>query len=195
MKTYLSAAVALLTFFSSVQAEVVDVLITWSPGLCQQTCGQGLQRYLSEIPGVAQVDINLTSGSAKMRWKPNQPFNFSYIDHATRVVGLPRILNSRIKVRGTIQRSGDTFNLISLGDNTSFLLLGTTQPTPGRYEIQTSLYNRPLSEAIKNRLLESQRQHQVVTIDGQLFEPVRQINPVIIVENITVEKKEKMPGE
>lgn len=172
-------------------AEVDYVTISWTPEVCIESCGQGLKRYLSEIPEVSNVEINLAAGTARMLWKPNHQFSFQPINTATRVIGIPRILNSRIKVRGTISSSGDTYNLLSIGDNTPFLLLGPIQPNPAQYTITTSIYSHPLSQEMQNRLRDIERKRQVVAIEGTLFEPVRQISPVIIVEKLTVEEKTK----
>lgn len=186
--------ITLCTMLSiSLQAEVSMVIITWAPQVCQEACGRGLHKYLSEIPQVADVAIDLNGGSATLKWKPNQPYSFVPIDFATRVIGIPRILTARMRVRGTVQHNQDVFNLISIGDNTAIRLLSPIQPQPGRYVIQTSIDNHKLTEEMKEKLLEIESKQELVTVEGPIFEPVRSLFPAVIIEYIKAEKKEKAP--
>lgn len=191
MNTWKTLSAIFVAVSAFVVAEVQMVLITWTPQICQETCAQGLQKYLSEIPQVANVAVDMGSGSATLTWKPNQPYSFSPINFATRVIGIPRILYARMRVRGTIQGSGKIYNIISTGDNTAIRLLSPIQPQPGQYTIQTSIDTHPLTPEIIQRLQEAQSKRQTVVIEGTIFEPVRSIFPALIIESLKVEKKEE----
>lgn len=173
----------------SASAEVQMILITWTPQICQETCAQGLQKYLSEIPQVSKVAVNMASGSATLEWKKNQPYSFTPIDFATRVIGIPRILYAKMRVRGTIQHSQDIYNIISTGDNTAIRLLSPIQPQPGQYTIQTSIDSHPLTPEMKQRLQDIETKQQTVIIEGTIFEPVRSLFPALIIESVKVEEK------
>lgn len=192
----LSRLLALLTavclsLSTFVAAEVQMVLITWTPQICQEGCAQGLQEYLSQIPQVSNVAVNMASGSATLEWKKNQPYSFAPINFATRVIGIPRILYARMRVRGTIQHSQGIYNIISTGDNTPIRLLSPIQPQPGQYTIQTSIDSHPLTPEMQQRLKEIELKRQTVIIDGTIFEPVRLTFPALIIESIKVEEKDQ----
>lgn len=181
-------ALIALTVSAYLTAEVQMVLIAWTPQLCQSSCAQGLQETLSQIPQVAHVDVDMGSGTATLTWRPNQPYSFSPINFATRVIGIPRILYAKMRVRGTIQRSQDIYNIISTGDNTVIRLLSPIQPKPGQYTIQNNIDSYPLTTAMKQQFNDIIAQNQTVIISGTIFQPVSYLFPVLIVESIKAEK-------
>lgn len=189
MKKYFYIVVIPWILSLPLSAEIQQVMITWAPQICQAPCAAGLQKYLSEIPEVAHADINQANGSATLTWKSDKPYSFSPINFATRVIGIPHILTARIRVRGTITHSQNTFHIISVGDNTAIQLLSPIQPQTGQYTIQHSLDTHNLAPETKEKLLELEREKKVVIIEGPIFEAVRLTYPAMIIQSIKNDEK------
>lgn len=180
---------AFLCVFGSLSAEVQQLVIKWNPVLCKQKCVQGLSDQFYNIKGVAAVEINQAAGQAQIRWKPEFPISFPPINTAMSMIGAA-IEDIRVKVRGTIGHDVRTVSLISLGDNTRFLLLGSIMPQQSHFVTEFSPYNRPLDPQMRQKLLDAQANDLVATIEGPLFQPERSPpNPLmLIVENVRFEK-------
>lgn len=178
------ASVLMLT---SLCAEVEQVTLIWQPGLCQGACVRELYRQLGKIRGVKSVDINEGVGRAFITWQPDAPFSFYPINNAVRFVGI-RVNDIRLKVRGHITGSAHNLQLISEGDNTSFTLLNPLVPSMDQYSVRNSAYNRQLSPRVADELMETSRKRQIVTVEGQFFEPYRSPPNNLVVERITVSK-------
>lgn len=167
-------------------AEVEQIVVTWTAQLCEHGCQASLYKYFQAIRGVADVDINGPNGTATLRWKPNQRFSYAPIDAAMRMVG-PSIRDIRVKVRGTINRRGRSFSILSLGDNTSFELLGIPLPhMRNDTAIENSLYTREMDPQRFNQLQAAQQAADTVVIEGPLFEPWRSPTLRLVVQSMTV---------
>lgn len=177
----------LLLFFSSpLAAEVEWVRITWTAQLCERGCQQNVEKNLSKIKGVTQVEIDGPGGVATLRWDPRHRFSYMPIDYAMRMVG-PSIREIRVKVRGTINHHGKVFNIVSTGDNSSFELLAVPIPLMKNDTVaNNSLYTRELEPAMRSQLENAEKAVKTVSIEGPLFEPWRSPALRIAVQNITV---------
>jgi hypothetical protein len=166
-----------------VSGEIVKVNLLWQPETCQLQCPQMLAAQFQQIPGVAQIIMNPTVGSAEFRWKPTFPFIYREVKSAMQAVG-PGIRDIRLKVRGTIQFSQQYVSLISLGDNTPFLLLGPNQPQPNQTSQYYSLQEHQLTPALMAQLVEGYQQGRIAIVEGPLFMPWRYSNYWLIIEKL-----------
>lgn len=153
-------------------AEIQQIVMKWNAQLCLNICIPTLQQQLSNIENITDIQINPRAGTAVMRWKPYYPFSYEPFNLATRVVGI-RIADFRIKVRGTVIQTEDNFYIVSVGDGTTFLLLGPIQAIPNRYIVQQNIASRPLTPEMRLKLLNAAYTKQIVEIEGPLFEPLR----------------------
>lgn len=167
-------------------ANVEWVIIRWTPQICQYECQESLYKRFSAIRGVANVEIAGAEGRATLRWKPDERFSYGPIDVAMRMVG-PSIRDIRVRVRGTITHQGATFHLISLGDNSIFELLGVPLPATRNDTVeQNSLFTRALDEQMRSKLLQVEKESQLVTVEGPLFEPWRSPSLRLAIQQLQV---------
>lgn len=170
MKKFLLA----LSIFCSTQAfgEIETVRVRWTQGTCKGSCVRLVDHQFQRIPGVAEVEVNENAAIATLKWKPNQPFNYRQVEAAMSMVGLD-IEVITVAVRGTIVQAGQNFRIVSVGDNTSFNLLGTLTPEMSQQVIQFNAENLTLSTSQKEQLLQGMEKHEVARIEGPLFMPER----------------------
>lgn len=154
------------------KADILEMVMQWNALLCLDLCTDTLYQQLRNIPNLSDLQINPRAGTAVMRWKPNYPFSYEPFNLATRTVGI-RIANFRLKVRGTIRVQEDNIYLVSLGDNTQFLLIGPIRAEPNRYIVRQNIASHPFSAQLRSDLLMAAANRQVVEIEGPLFEPLR----------------------
>lgn len=168
-------------------AEIQQVVIKWTPGLCTASCIAGLDKAFKKIDAVASTSLDQAAAQAVLQWKPNYPFSYTPIDYAMNAIGL-YVTEFRMKVRGTIIHDKTNVFLVSLGDNTSFTLLSPTIPAPSQ---AASLYNvesYQLTPQLRERLIATEAQHQVVSIAGPIFTPWLSPPLLLIVESLNIEK-------
>lgn len=192
MNTKLFNWILLIYLFSCsvLSAEIEEIVMKWNALECLDVCIPTLQQQLDNIINVTDLQINPRAGTSVMRWKPNYPFSYEPFNLATRTVGI-RIADFRMKVRGTINRQQDNYYLVSIGDNTSFLLLGPIRAEPGRYIIRQNIASHPLSPKLRQQLLLAANNGQIVEIEGPLFEPLRYLL-MLIVEQIKFPEEDQM---
>lgn len=183
----LSSGMLYLTCFQPVQAEILDVRVTWTAAECQARCNKLLLAQFGKIYGVSSVQVNQAAGQADLKWKPKVIFSFRPIDSALRMVG-PFPNDVRVKVRGKIQHDPVNVKIISDGDGTSFYLLNPIIPSRNQFVIEDSAFNRSLTPDMRNKLIEAQKNNQMVTIEGPLFEPYRSPPLRIVVESLNIEE-------
>lgn len=188
LTTFLSAIV-LST--ASLQGEIENIIIRWNAQLCLDVCTPNLQTNLQQANGPINIQINPQAGTATMGWNPRVPFSFSPLNTASRMTGI-RILDTRLRVKGTVIQQGDSFILVSSGDNTPFPLGGTLNVAQtGNYVIVNNIANYPLSPDMRAQLSDAVKQRQVVTVEGPLFEPTFYTNTLIIAQLIAPKKDEQ----
>lgn len=169
-------------------AEIVQVTLVWQAGLCTPACIRELNQQLSRINGVDQINMNEGAGRAYLTWKKDAPFSFQPINMATRFVGI-RINDIRLKVKGRISGSGSNLQLISDGDNTRFSLLNPITSSPNQYSVSNSVYTRQLSADVIAKLIETVKNKETVTVEGQFFEPFRSPPNNLVAERIEIVHK------
>lgn len=176
---------SLLVFSTSaLNGEVETIALNWNPGLCVENCGQLLKQEFSKLQEVESIDIDLPSGRAVIRWNPRSPFSYVLLDRTMRRVGLG-IHYWRLVVRGYIHHDPENVWLISQGDDTRFNLINPVVPLPNQMNIQHNLANRILTPEMRDKLLTSEKNQELVTIEGPLFDPWRSpFNYFLIVEQV-----------
>lgn len=172
--------------------EIQWVSIQWTAGLCRESCVKGLNGQFSRIDGVSEIRINQDAGQATLIWKPNAPFLYTQVRNAMAMIGL-YVRSMRIKVRGTLIHDRNTVVLVSLGDNTRFVLRGPITPSPDRMVQKYSMYSHPLSAELSGELLDVERAKKLIIIEGPLFEPERAPPLQLIVERKQVVEPETRP--
>lgn len=176
-------SVSFLLLFSSVCAEVENVVIKWDAALCLDVCIPLLERNLRSIKGVTDFAINPQAGTAEVTWDPNTPFSYYPFNTASRATGL-RLSDIRVRVRGTVSHDTANFYLVSLGDGIQFQLVGPAQAQFG-YVIQANIATHPLPAYRKEQLLDAENRRQIITIEGPLFEPNR-YSLLLITEQVLI---------
>lgn len=161
-----------LSISAAIQAEVQQVTLTWTAALCQGSCVQGLERQFRKINGVDDVAINQAAGQANLKWKPGIAFTSTSVYNAMAMIGL-YIKTVRVRVVGEVSNSGQTFYLVSSGDGTPFMLLGSIQPSQTQYVQKQNMQTRLLDPATQQQLMQYAQAHQQIVIEGPLFEAYR----------------------
>lgn len=172
MRTFILLIAALFLIQEPLKAEILRVQIKWTPASCQVNCAQLLARKFQQVPGVAQVYMNQPGGQVELRWKPNFPFSYQTTYTAMQLVGL-WYDEFRVKVRGTIQINGNQVSLISLGDNTQFILVGTVQAQQGRYVTEYNAQTRGFTPTLFAQLQQAAAENRIAIVEGPLFMPER----------------------
>jgi hypothetical protein len=168
----------------SLNAEISKVTVKWlNPIICQEGCVNEMTKQFGTMNGAAEVIINQGGGQVDIRWKPRTIFSFAPLNTAMRLVG-PSINAVNVSVRGTVSHSGNTFTLDSLGDNTKFILLGPVNPNMKQYTVVHNTDNRPLPDDVKTKLLEAEKNFEIVQIDGPLLDPWRYQVLYLVVEKL-----------
>jgi hypothetical protein len=170
-------------------AEIQDVTVMWRGALCDRRCVDSLYRLFKQIRPIASVTIDPQAGKAHMIYKPGSKFEFQPINYAMRRIGLS-LRDIRVRIRGTISHTGDTLFINSLGDTTRFALIGFPEASRQRYVVPFSRYNRPLEADVKRALLFAEANHQLVTIEGPIFEPYG-TDMILVVEKYDVQQDTK----
>lgn len=170
------------------KSEIQNVRLQWTPGQCNEGCINLLSRVLPQMVGVSSVNINAPVGEATLYWKPNYKFAYKDIDYNFRRVGLAN-RDTYIKVRGTIRHRPDYVELVSIGDNTVFKLLGSMLASSSEYVIKHNPLSYPLAPELKLQLLQWEEENKIITIAGQLYDPYRYYySNYLIINHIDVEK-------
>ena len=180
----ISKLLTLLTLAATpLTAEIQQLEMRYNPAFCTMQCPNMLLNALRGMPAVAEVTMNAQQGQAILRYKPNQAFDFWAFKRALQSIGSNYDF-LRIKVRGTITGSGKNFNLISIGDNTKFVLLGPIQSSAVQYTISPNLTNHPLTPYLIESLERGVKENRIAVIQGWLFEPDRNPPYYIVIEQM-----------
>lgn len=174
-----------LLFNPSIYAEIETVTIKWTSMLCFRTCVEGLGHQFRLLPAVENVHIDEGAGRAVLRWRPGATFSYQPIETALAMIGLAFEDFIRIRVRGTII-PGPAFILVSLIDQTQFVLLGPVEPSRTDQVIIYNPQTHILSPQMKAQLAQIAEENRIVTIEGPLLSPERSPPLMLIVENMQV---------
>lgn len=180
--------------FSSLQAEIQKIIIKWNAALCLDTCIPLLESNLRAIKNVTDFTINSHAGTAEIHWRPGYKFSYEPFNLASRSVGI-RLSDIRVRVNGTIAHDQENIFLLSLGDNSSFLLVSPLRPQGNRYMIDANIASHPLSPERRAEFLEAERLGKTVVVEGSLFEPQRYTLTLITQSvQIPANKNEQQPA-
>lgn len=182
---------ALICYMSCLPAEIEKIAISWTPMLCQGSCSKLLETQFKKIPGIAEFEIDQPAGQAMIKWEGNAPYSYNSINVAMRMVGLS-IKNIRVRASGFIQHTKQNVYLISRGDNTRFELINPIIPNAKGQTVQYNLATRALSPELRQQLLNTEAEKEIVTIEGILFMPERhEVPEKLVAEQISFPQKEK----
>jgi hypothetical protein len=176
--------VSFLTIQFPLRAEIETFTIKWTSMLCLQSCNELLYSEFLKMPSVADVIMDPGAGTAIIRWKPEAPFTYAAIGAVMSKVGLA-IQDMRVKVRGTII-PGPNPILVSLGDQTQFVLLGPIEPSRTDFTITANPQAHALSPQLREQLTQAGNEQKMVIIEGPIFEPERSPPLKMIVQNIQI---------
>ena len=95
----------------------------------------------------------------------------------------------KAQVSGTISHSDRDIFLTSTGDGTLFTLISPLRPVQNGYAVpyDYNLYaggNRPLSEDMRQQLLQAEQAGQELTVSGPLFVPERSPPNYLVIESV-----------
>lgn len=170
-------------------AEIEKVILTWS-SLCTKQCAELLEKEFKKIRGVEAISINREAGVAEIKWKPNAPFAFSDLNIPTRLVGLS-IRRVYLRVKGNITHDAKSVALISIGDYTRFDLLNPVVSEPLRQSPVNNLAARQLTPELRQKLISSEEQKMIATVEGELFMPGRSAALQLVVDNLSLSTPSK----
>lgn len=179
---------AILLFLSislDISAEIQRVTIKWNAALCFATCERDLTIAFRNVPAIQGFKIDPQAGVAEVKWNPSVPFNFPAFSAISRATGM-RFKEIRVQASGQIKQEGQNMYLISRGDGTHFLLMNPLEGEPGRCLVGSNL-NQNTSSELTQRLLQAQASHQLVTVEGALYE-INQGALIIITESVSAEE-------
>lgn len=177
---------SILLFFVPLQiaAEIELVVIRWGNVLCQDSCIRTVTNQIRRLNGAAELIVSQPDAQVSIRWKPFTPFTVDSIRSVMSASGL-RFEDIRVHVRGTIVRSGRAFVLRSIGDNTSFILIGPAQASMTITVANNNLDAHILSPELQQQFADAERDSVVTVVDGPLFTRMRQAGIYLIVERAT----------
>ncbi len=170
-------------FFNPLLSEIQKVEIKWQNANCSLACAQNIGQQLRAVAGVAEAQINLAGGQANLRLIPNYPFSLRLINVALGRMNVTAD-SIRVKVRGILQFTGNSYYLISIGDNTIFNLLGPIDHQAG----QTTNYNKlttPLNPYLQSHLLDGIKNNRVTLVEGHIINPHGLPPLSLIIEQLT----------
>lgn len=171
----------------AIQAEILDVNITWNSYLCTQSCSEILYRQFQKIRGVEQIRINEAAGTASLIWKPDAPFSYQMVKVPMQMAGVG-VNDIRVSVRGRVREQGRQVALISEGDNTRFVLVSPIMPSKRMYTTKPNPYFRELAPNLRDRILRDAEQDKIMVVEGPLYRPARSPPLQIVVQSIRVER-------
>ena len=168
-------------------AEIVDVVITFSDPLCNESCQELVARTYR---GVSQVeDVTVSPGQVLLQWRPDADFSYQMVSNPMRLVGLS-IHGIFVTVRGNVRVDGQKATITSAGGTTTFNLTSAPAPRAGQY-VQ---FNNPeafqLLADLKKQLQEAEQNQDTVIISGFLLMPHR-MPLTLVVNNLSIEDDEE----
>ncbi len=163
--------------------------MTWNKASCAGSCLALLQRTLDRYPPVGAYKLDGEKGIAYIRWKPESNFDLISIKRIYQSVGFGfGIGDVMVKVRGVVIKKGKDFLLKSLGDNSTFRLLGPPHPGTTNFNSTGSWQSYPLTADQRSQLQLGYQDHLVVEVSGGIF--YNQFDyPMIITQDIKFTNK------
>lgn len=171
---------------TSLFGNIHSATLRWTPGQCSASCARALTDQWNRLEGVASVQMDQNAGQAILTWRPNAIFSYPRLHAATAMVGI-YLKEIRLTVSGTITHNAQIISLVSLGDGTTFQLLGPLAPSSSGQTIVASPASHPIPPYLHEQLLAAESNQQVVTIEGPLFEAYRAPPLYLIAGSVSVE--------
>lgn len=190
IQRYLALMIAFLCLAHSfrLHAEIEQITLKWTPGLCQSSCMRSLEQQFKNIKGVVNTHLNGPLGQGDLTWDPNTAFSYRSIEMAMALIGLG-INDIRLRVKGNITHDERNIILISSSDHTHFFLLNNISIVPNQYVEENSAFNRLLTPQTRTQLLNAERNQQTVTISGPLFQPENSPPLFLVIDSLSITEK------
>jgi len=186
MKIYVLVLFTALFSQFSLFANIQTVTLRWTAGQCSSSCIRGLTDQYNKLAGVSSVQMDQNAGQAILTWRPNVIFSYPQLQAATAMIGI-FLQEIRMRVTGTITHDDQNFALISIGDGTTFQLLGPLTPSSSGMTIIANPATHPLPPYLQEQLLTAENNQQIVTVEGPLFEAHRSPPLYLIAGSVSVE--------
>lgn len=163
--------------------EIELVLVKWAQGYCQRNCQEGLRTRLRTIPQIAEFNVEGEQAQAQIRWKPKAKFSYPTLNMIIKGAGI-HIDQVFMRIRGIIEEDRGHIYLVSLGDETRFILLSpiSVSGDPSQGVARHNAESYKLQQSMKEKLLADQAEYRVVTVQGNLFDPWRYVDNYLIVQ-------------
>lgn len=171
----------------SLKAEIELVRVKWAQGLCLKPCEEGMRRRLNNTPQIAEAIVPPGASEAQIRWKPTAPFSYPILNTIIKGAGV-HIDQVFIKVKGIIVHDHNNVHLIATENGTRFTLLSpiAVSSSPSQGAARQNVDSYKLRPPQSDKLLDAEKNHQVVTIQGTLFAPWRYVDLYLVVQSSSV---------
>ena len=164
--------------------EIELITVKWAQGYCTKNCQEGLRTRLKSVPPIAEFNVQGEGSQVQIRWKPKAPFSYLTLNMIIKGFGI-HIDQVFMRVRGVIERDARHTYLVSLGDNTRFILLSpiNVSPLQSQSVARNNVESYQLAVNLKERFLLDEQEYRVVTVQGNLFDPWRYVENYLIVQS------------
>lgn len=159
--------------------EIERVEIFWGQGSCKENCAKQLKVKLDDLPESESAVISIVSNMASLKWNQNEPFSYDAVKKPFQQMGIG-IDHIRVAVRGKLTASQQKFYLISEGDNTRFDLVSHEKGKPNAKYLS-------LDPSYTKTFLNYTKEHQILVIEGTLYQPHRSPPLYLLVERVSKE--------
>lgn len=177
-----------MSLLSPLQSEVISLTLSWHNGLCGAQCASSLENRFKSVRGVAQVQTDFDAGRTLLMWKPRVSLDYNQVLLAAQRVGVS-MDEARLKMRGTVSHAGQRFFIQSLGDGTRAEIFNLPAPSSTRHVDLSNIRSYMVNPDFQAKLIEAEKGHLLVTVEGALFEPEHPPFK-LIVENYRIEYPE-----
>lgn len=131
------------------------------------------------------AEVLVSNEQALLRWKPNHKMVYSALENTMATIGVA-MDELQIKVRGTIKQSGRDIKIISIGDNSEFVILGPVPISKNQAPVLENPQVMRLTDEMRQRFIQAENEFKVVTIQGPFFQPERAPPYYIVAEKIDI---------
>lgn len=161
---------AFMGYTHSLKGEIERIDFTWNAFKCLSACSDQIQGKFGTIKGIKELKVNASEGRGEIKWDPEQRLSYEPFRYAAASIGF-KINSIRLRVKGKIEHEEGRLYLISEQDGTRFHLIGPIHTEEGRYTPKYNLATHPLPKETVTLLLETEKEENIILIEGPLFLP------------------------
>jgi len=173
--------------FGSIYGEIEQITVKWAQGYCLKQCEENLRTKLRTVQQIAEYSVPAGSAQALIRWKPKVKFSYLTLNTIIKGLGGIHIDQVYIKVRGVIEHDARYPYLVSIGDDTRFILLSpiNVSQQASQSVVPHNVDSYKIQPQLKQKLIQYENEYRVVTIQGTLLDPWRYVDLYLIVQSAT----------